>query len=426
MLKDGPRLRCGLAAYPVIFLGVGWFLIPAIMKINVTSAYELLEVRLGVSVRVLASLLFLVMRLMWMALIIYLCASKVIVPIMGWSEGAALWVSIVMGVVTVIYTSMGGLRAVVFTDVVQTLLLFGGAILSVVLISKELGSVSAWFPRKWPDGWLEWKFFDAKARVSFLTAVIAYFSWYVCTAGSDQMAIQRYLATRNVKAARKMYLTSLIVNALVMIFLAVLGLALLAYFTASQHLLPGAGMVADSADRIFPHFIVIGLPAGITGLVIAGLLAAAMSSLSSGVNSSCLAISKDFIIRFHKKEISESSQVKLAKSISFGVGAAVVLLSLVVGNVKGNLVEVTYKTSNLLTASLFVPFFMALFVRRATTVGTFMGTLASVLAAVLIGFSTEILGKGISFLWIMPSAFVVGVLASTAFSLLWPNKSKPC
>lgn len=424
MIKYGPMIFCGLFSLPFIYIIVGWLLIPSIMKLKIASAHELLEIHLGVSLRILASIIFIFMRLIWMSVIIYMCAQKVIVPIMGWSEDAALWVSIIMGVVTVIYTSMGGLRAVVVTDVVQTFVLLAAAILSIILITKHTGGVSGWFPKKFPDTWLAWTFFDTKARASFMTAFIAMFSFFICTAGSDQMAVQRYLATRNVKAARTMYLTSLIVNTVVVILLAIFGLALLGYFSANQHLLFGGETIADSADKLLPYFILIGLPKGITGLAIAGLLAAAMSSLSSGINSSCLVISQDFIIRFRKEKISESRQVILAKIISVGIGVAVVLLSLVVGKVKGNLLEMTYKTINLLVAPLFVPFFMALFVRRATEFGTFVGTLASLIIAVLISYSSEIFGRSIPFLWIIPASFVGGVMVSAALSFLWPDRNE--
>ena len=426
VIKYGPILFFGgIAMYPVVFLLVAYLMIPTIMRSKVTSAYELLQLRVGSSVRTLASLLFIFMRIIWMSVIIYICAVKVMVPIMGWSQEAALWVSIVMGVVTVIYTTIGGLRAVVLTDVIQTFILFGAAIVSIILINKELGGVSMWFPKKWPDSWLEWNFFGIGARVSLLTAFTNTLCWYTFTAGSDQMAIQRYLSTRDAKSARAVLSTSLAASTLVTLLLIGLGLGLLAYFQANPRFLPGGESIADCADRLFPHFIVIGLPVGVTGLVIAGLFAAAMSSLSAGINASCLSISRDFIVRFLKKDLSESSQIKLDKSISLGIGVVIVLLSLTMGKIKGNLVEVTNKTSNLLTAPLFVPFFMALFVRRASEVGTFIGTLASVAAAVLIGFSAEFFGKGISFVWIMPGSFVAGVLVSMILSFLWPNKGKP-
>jgi SSS family solute:Na+ symporter len=181
-------------------------------------------------------------------------------------------------------------------------------------------------------------------------------------------------------------------------------------------LLPAGSTMMESADLLFPRFIVIGLPVGFSGLVLAGLLAAAMSSLSSGINSSSLVIIKDFIIPSGKNSYSEKEQVKLAKIISISIGVIIVILSLVIGNVKGNLLELTYKTINLLVGPLFVPFFMAMFIKRAMPTATFIGTLFSGLVAVLISFSNEILSMNISFLWIIPGSFIAGVAVSLMLS----------
>jgi SSS family solute:Na+ symporter len=418
MIKHGPMIWSLLAAFPLVYLLVAYYFIPFIMKLKISSAYELLEARLDVKNRVLAATYFLLMRFIWMAVIIFMVSEKVIVPIMGWPEGTALTVSIVMGIVTVVYTSFGGLRSVVFTDVVQTFILLGGGILAVILIMRQMGGVTAVIPAEWPEHWAGWVFFDTRVRVSFLTAIIATFSWHVFTAGSDQMAIQRYLATQDARTARKMYLSSVLSNILVFILLAILGMALYAYFKMNPQSL-GKGMtLVDQADLLFPRFIVIGLPAGFSGLVLAGLLAASMSSLSSGINSSALSIIQDLILRFHRGAIAETARVKLAKIISFAIGIIIVCLSLGISNVKGNLLELTYKTINLLTAPLFVPFFMAMFIRRAKPTGTFLGTLASGLAAALISFSEEIFSLDISFLWIMPGSFVVGIAVCLVLSLL--------
>ena len=426
MIKHGPMIWSMLVSLPFIYVLVAYFFIPFIMKLKITSAYELLETRLDIRNRLLAATYFIIMRFIWMAVIIYMVSEKVIVPIMGWPEGTALGVSIIMGVITVIYTSFGGLRSVVLTDIVQTFILFGGTILAIVLITSQVGGLSAIIPSEWPQHWAGWVFFDTRVRVSFFTAFIATFGWHVCTSGSDQMAIQRYLATRDTRAARKMYLSSIISNLLVFCLLAILGLALYAYFTMHpQSLIPGLSVI-DGADLLFPRFIVIGLPAGFSGLVLAGLLAASMSSLSSGINSSALAIINDFILRFRKNPISETNQVKLAKVISLGIGVMIVLLSLFISNVKGNLLELTYKTVNLLVAPLFVPFFMAMFVRWAKPTAVFMGTLASGIAATLISYSQEIFAVNISFLWIIPLSFTVGVAISIMLSLLpvYQNESK--
>ncbi len=416
MIKHGPMIIAAILSYPIIVAVVGWLLIPRIMRLEVTTAYEILEEKLGVSVRVMGSIFFLALRLMWMAVIIYATTSKVLIPLLGWEVSATPYVCAVLGIITVVYTSMGGLRAVVFTDVVQTFILFGGAVLAVVLITVKLGGVGEWWPTAWAPTWDEPKlWFDAKARVTLASACLATLTWHICTAGSDQMAIQRYLATRDSSAARRMYITSMGAGALVMVFLAILGCALFAYFQATPHLIPDGQTISSSADRLFTRYIISGLPPGISGLIIAGLLAAAMSSLSSGINSSCSVITVDFVERFRRDPEKRTDHVRLAKIVSWIVGAVVVVLSSGVGFVEGNLLEVTYKVVNLLVTPLFVLFFMAMFVPRATPLATLAAAGASTAVAVGIAFFGLL---GLSFMWIMPGSLVVGVIVGLAASLL--------
>ena len=424
MIKHGPMIFLMLTAIPFIYITVAYYFIPFIMKLKVSSAYELLETRLGLKNRILAAAYFLIMRLLWMSVILYMVAEKIIIPILGLSEQTALMVSIVIGIITIIYSSLGGLRGVVLTDVIQSFILFGGTLLAIILIVNKLGSVSAIIPSHWPENWAGWVFFDTNVRVSFLTAFISTYAWFVFTAGSDQMSIQRCLATRDVKEARRMYLSNLVVDTLVQLLLLVLGLSLFAYVKMNPDFLPGGTSITNGADSLFPRFIAHGFPMGFAGLVLAGLLAAAMSSLSSGINSSSLSIVNDFILRLGNKTMSEAQKVKLATLISFLIGVVIVLLSLIIGNIKGNLLELTFKTVNMLVAPLFIPFFMAMFVRIAKPTATFIGTLLSGVSAALVSFSQELLGMNISFLWIMPISFVIGVVISYGLSLLPFEESK--
>ncbi|NOY29434.1 MAG: Na+:solute symporter, partial [Planctomycetes bacterium] len=196
MIEHGPMFIASLLAYPLVLLVVGWIFIPFFMKQKVTSAYEILELRLGLGVRMLGSFFFLSLRLAWMATIIFATTSKVLIPLLGWDVSATPYACAVLGVITVIYTSMGGIRAVVVTDVVQTFILLGGAALTVVLITVDLGGVGAWWPTEWVSTWDPPKiWFDPGSRVTVAASIMSVFTWYICTAGSDQMAIQRYLST---------------------------------------------------------------------------------------------------------------------------------------------------------------------------------------------------------------------------------------
>ena len=406
IIKHGPMIATQVTAYPMIAIVVGWFMIPRIMRLKVSSAYEILEKRLGLSVRMLGSLIFLLLRLLWMAVIIYATTSKVLIPLFGWSQAATPWVCAVLGVLTVIYTSMGGLRAVVLTDVVQTFILFGGAVLVLLLITIKMGGVGAWWPTEWASDWdppVLW--FDAKARVALISSTLSAFIWYTCTSCSDQMAVQRCLATRDVKAARRMFITNMSFGAMVLILLVILGFALFGYFKVNPSSLPVGETLSSGADKVFTHFIVFEIPMGFTGLIIAGLLAAAMSSLSSGVNSACAVITVDFAERF-RRDGKAIEHVRLAKIISWLIGAVVVLLSCSVGYIEGNLMEISFKMSSLMTVPLFILFFVAMFVPWGTAFGAWAGCLASTAVAISIAFFEVF---GLQFLWIMPGALVAGI-----------------
>ncbi len=402
IIKHGPMILAEIIIYPFIAWAVGWWIIPVIMQQRVTSAYEILEKKLGLGIRMAGSVIFVMLRLLWMGLILYATCDKILVPVLKLDPSFTPWLSVILAVVTIIYTSMGGIKAVVFTDVVQTFILFGGAVLTLILINNSLGGVNQWWPRQWNPDWAKPVLFSFNSRMSFGAVFIASFSWYVCTCGSDQIAVQRYLSTRDAKQARRAFSINLLTGGIVNVFLAILGFALFAYYSKQP------GGITD-ADKLLPMFIVNGLPQGITGLVIAGLLAAAMSSLSSGLNSSCSVITVDFIERFRKAPITGRKAVHLNQLISVLVGVVVVCLGLLVEHVPGNLFENAFRVANLLVAPLFVLFFLALFVKKANKYAAWPAILISAATAILIAYWPVFFGvAGISFLWIIPGSFITG------------------
>jgi solute:Na+ symporter, SSS family len=421
VIKNGPMMVSSLLAYPLIAVVVGWLIIPYIMKLKVTSAYEILELRLGSAVRTLGSVLFLLLRLLWMSVIVYATTTKVLVPLLGLDPRAAPIVGGVLALVTVLYTAMGGLRAVVVTDVIQSAILFGAAIVTVVSVTVSLGGVGAWWPTQWPAHWPEPVYgYDPDARVTMFGAVLATFTWFLCTSASDQIAIQRYLATRDAKAARTVLFVSLVADCLVALIVAAVGLSLLKYFQTYPHLLPEGQTVLADGDKLFPQFITLGLPTGLSGLVVAGLLACAMSALSAGINSTSSVITVDFLDRFGGgRARTEADRVKSVKYVSVLVGVVVVSLSLLVSQVQGNLLEICYKVVNLLTAPLAGLFFLAMFVPWARGFGALVGAACGVATVVAISYWTEITGaRGISFLWAMPLSLVVEVGVGALVSLV--------
>lgn len=414
MILHGPVIFGGLIAFPFVYYVAGWWLIPRIMQANVTSAYEILEAKTGVSVRMLAIFMFLSLRLLWMATIIHVTVDVALFSVVQFDRSYVPFIGILLTVVTIVYTSMGGLRAVVVTDVVQTFIFLGGAVLSIIVVCFHLDSVTSLIPASWPAHWDAFQLgFDPQERNTLGNAVLVLFLWFVCTTGSDQMAVQRYLSTKDLQAARKSFRVSLYSSCIAYVLLALVGLAMLAYFAQNPHLQFADKTLPEQADSLFPRFILIGLPSGVSGLVVAGLLAAAMSSMSSGINSVSTVVAEDIIKRsgIFRPVVDSLKQIKV---LSYLTGIVVMVLSLFVGQVEGNLLDVIMKVVNLFVAPLFVLFFMALFVSFATESGTFLGGIVSIATAVAIAFFELF---GITVLWIMPSSLLAGVAAGILFSV---------
>ncbi len=423
IMKHGPVAILDVLALPLIFLIVGYFIIPNIMRLPITSAYEILETRLGRGVRLFGSTLFLSIRFIWMALVVF-SASKVIIPCLGWSPDALPYIVLVMGTTTVVYAAMGGLQAVVLTDVIQTFVMFGGAFLCIGIVTAKMGGIG-WIPTQWSPAWDVQPVFSLNpaVRVTLVGTLVHSTVWWVSTCGSDQLAIQRYLATRDAKAARRAFLYNSAAIAAISLVLATLGFALLAFYVANPQYQIGQFNIQQEADYLFPHFVVNFAGYGAAGLVISGMLAAAMSSLSSGVTSTATVLNTDIVQNLLRRNLTEAAKVKLGRWATAAIGVTVILLALLIGVVPGNLFEVTTKTNGLFVAPLFGLFFMAMYVPWATPAGTVLGSLYGLFAASVVAFWDLAGGEALSFQWILVSSLLVNTATGSVFSLV-PIKEK--
>jgi len=420
MIANGPMMITQVAAHPLVFVIVGYGLIPLLMRQPVTSAYELLETRLGGGIRSAGAAVFLLLRFGWMATILFATSDVVLVPLLGLGDDWVPWLCVGLGVVTALYSSWGGIKAVVMTDAIQAITMLAGAVITVAVITYQMGGVSEWWPQQWPSHWQRpsWGF-DPDVRVSFGILVLSTTLWYVCTNGSDQMSIQRFLSTRDAKAARRTLAVAQITDVVIAGLLALTGVAVLGYYRAHPLNLSDDQTISSVADELFPTFIMAQMPMGLSGLVLAAILCAALSSLSSGVNSTCAVLDKDFISRRSEKGSSGPEAVTRLRWLTWTVAFVAIALSLLNIFIEGNLVERCFKLINLLTAPLFVLFFLALFVPWANAAGAWLGLVASILAAIAVAYSQDLgLNLGISFVWMMPCSLLVGVVLGTLGSAL--------
>lgn len=411
MIKYGAVFLAGILALPVANWIIGRFLIPKFMTMKVKSAYEILEVKVGPGTRKLAVLFFLCLRFLWMSTIIYATVDTALVPILHIDRSLVPLVSITLSLLTVVYTSMGGIKAVVKTDVLQSFIMFFGLILTIIFVISQLGPDQSLFNPTIFAHWepVHWGI-DPNERMTVGNIFILILVIQVCTAGSDQMAIQRYLSTKSSKDAKSSYRISLWGGALIKILLAFAGICVMAYFFYNPEMMTTGGMTYDNADSLFPLYIRVGLPPGLTGLITAALLAAAMSSLSSGLNSSSTVILED-IIKKRKKvgnNFDHNTELKHIVRISFIIGIMVALSTFFLQYITGNLFDIIQKVVNLVVAPLFVLFFMAFFVPKATDRSTVFSGIISLLIAILIAFFELF---GISSLWVITFSLIGGVLS---------------
>lgn len=262
-------------------LVAGW-LLPGYFRGDQETAYARLESRFGVGTRRLVSVVFLVTRFLGDGVRIYAGAIPLAL-VTGWSVSFAI---LAMGVVTLVYTWFGGLKAVVWADVVQlAVYLAGGA--AALLIAWQLaggpgaalGAAAAAGKLRVLDASL-----DLTATYTLLGGLIGGAMLSAASHGTDQLIVQRLLATRSLHDARVALIGSGVVVILQFLLFLLVGSAIWAAGLAPEGL---------AADRIFPTFIVDRLPTGLAGLVVAGILAAAMSTISSSINALASSMTHD-------------------------------------------------------------------------------------------------------------------------------------
>jgi SSS family transporter len=268
---------------------IAWLLLPQYVHGELFSAYQVLRQRFGPSVQRTASALFLLTRTLADGLRLYL-AGLLLHSCTHWDIE---WSVLFMALVTLAYTFLGGMKAVIWTDVVQFLLKIGGALVAAVVILTQL-----------PDGWQTFwqtgttanKFgmfdfsVDPTEPYTFWAGLIGGAFFTMASHGADQMMVQRYLCSRSLGEARTALVLSGITVFLQFWLFLLIGVGLFV-LVQTGNMSPGAG---TRNDEVFGHFIVHHLPVGLVGLVIAAVLAAAMSTLSSSLNSSASALVTDF------------------------------------------------------------------------------------------------------------------------------------
>ena len=295
------------------------FFVPFYRRNGEISAYTHLERRFGPWARTYAVVCYLLTQLGRMGTILYLVALA-LAPLAGWDVKTII---IVVGVLVTVYTLLGGIEAVIWTDVVQSIVLTVGILISVIVLIVQMpGGLSefsaiAMENEKFSLG----SFGLSLAEPTFWVVLIYGLVVNLQNFGIDQSFVQRYATAKSDRDARRSVWIGALLYIPISALLFFIGTALFAYYAGTPELLPVDEKGVVQADRVFPLFIVRELPAGLTGLLLAAILAAAMSSVDSSLNCSATLILQDIYKRYVRPDANErqSMRVLYAMTILFGL-----------------------------------------------------------------------------------------------------------
>jgi SSS family transporter len=348
-------------------------LLPHYFRGDLYTAYELIERRFGRRLRSLTAGLFLLTRAAAEGVRVY--AVSIVVSIaLGTGEVASI---AIITLLTLIYTFEGGLAAVIWTDVVQTVIYVGGTLVGIATILHLV-----------PGGWMtihaaaaaanKLQVFDFRRSIwipyTFWSGVIGGTFFTVASHGTDQLIVQRLLAARG----RKQSATALVSSGIAILFQFALFLTV-GFLLWAYYRVPSA--VFGKPDRIYPTFIVTRLPHGISGLLIAAILAAAMSNLSAALNSLSSSAILDFCVRL-RPQTDEKTKMQLSRLATVLWACVLFALAVIALHRAGRVVEVGLQIASVAYGALLGAFLLGVLTRRANQPGA--------MAGMLVGLSVEL------------------------------------
>jgi SSS family transporter len=362
-----------LLAYPMILfvaLFVIRYILPFFRRIDATSAYEYLEMRFNRTARMIGSGFFIVFQIGRMAIVMFLSALALstITPL------TAIQSILIMGTLSIIYSTLGGVEAVVWTDTIQTFVLLGGALLACGWIFFHFqGGVGEFFQIAAANNkfhMINWDWNSSSyTTAAFWIIVLGALGQNMISYSSDQAVVQRYMTTSNQKRAAKSILTNGIMSQFAGLLFFLIGTALFVFY----HQNPGHLDPTFKTDAILPLFIVRELPIGVSGVIIAGIFAAAQSTISTSMNSTSSALITDFSRAFfgERKEKFYLAQARWATVIIgiLGTGTALLFATAEIKSLFDQFISII----GLFGASICGLFLLGIFTKKANGNGAIIG-----------------------------------------------------
>jgi len=407
-IKYGVVLVFGITSWLALYPWVAKVAFPFYHRLNFFTVYEYLEARFDVRVRTLAAVIFILWRVGWMATAMYVPSLAINAATAGQVDLNTM--TIIVGVLVTLYTMLGGIQAVIWNDVVQFCIMFGGLAATVAIAWSTTGGLGEIWHVSATAGKLQWwppitDFFHQPMTLP--TLMIALIVGRMAQYTSDQVMVQRLQTTKSLQDARSAFIVNAAGDALWMIGLSFVGFALFAYFQRVP--LPPE----FATDKLVPYFMSLAFPAGAVGLVIAAIMAASLSSIDSAINSCTSVAVVDLYNRAWRgtnvradvhDAAADRHQVRVSRIFTVIFGAIGTTLACNVSRI-GSLLEINAKVVNSFTGPLFGIFLLAMFSRRAGSAAALAAGIVGALTAYYVAYYS-----GIGFMW--PSTF--GLAATLA------------
>lgn len=358
----------------VVVLAIsGAVIIPFYRHVVGMSAYEYFEKRFGYPARAYSSAAFVVGSFSKMAFVVYLLALT-ISSITGWRLE-----SVVVGVaaITIFYTLLGGLDAVIWADVAQGFILWFGILVSVgYLFIRSPGGPAAVLALAWANH----KFDLGNPALVFSQPTIIVLSiygffWYLQKYTADQTMVQRYLASKSDKEALRGLIVGAALCIPVWVLFMFIGTQLWAFYRLTGEALPS---YITKPDQVFPYFIRTHIPAGIAGLFIAALFGAAMATLSSDLNCLSVVLVEDFYRKL-RPQATDQRRLRVAKGLVAVSGLLAVWSAIQLGHTQGTALSLWYTISAIVAGGLAGLFLLGFLSTRANQQGAYLGIVASLM-----------------------------------------------
>ncbi|UJR32988.1 hypothetical protein I4U23_020450 [Adineta vaga] len=362
---------------------------PKFREINCTSTYEYLEKRFDRSVRMCASFAFSFFMLIYMAIVLYAPALA-----LSQTTGLNIWLSVVsIGVICTFYSSVGGMKAVIWTDVLQALVILIGLLAAIIQGFIALGGVRRTFSIASKGGRIQFDSvsFDPRVRHTIWSLIIGGGFNSLSTYSFNQTQVQRYMCVRTTRGAKQALFINAAGAALVIILSCLIGIILYAYYADCD---PYTARYVSDIDQIFPYFVmeVLSDKKGLPGIFLACIFSGSLSTISSGLNSLAAVIIEDVYKGLLGRRLTDERQGFVSKIFSIVLGAVVILLTYVVSYL-GSILNAALSLFGVLSGPIMGVFFLGFFFPQANSRGGFIGFLASLFLQLWIFLGAQITKK---------------------------------